>query len=195
MKTATLKQGKKVLSLLEDVPEEQLQNLLQSGLLTDLLKANVEQVNRREFQKVCGLRSAISPTFRLIPTLDRDMRKEGWILEKDSKDKKGDFTPELVDIFKEGERSISGEELMERANKQGVCCGQRHAEAMFRSWEFILKEWQKNNLVFPETLWMDYSDRRRVPMLRWNGIVWDIVLGELNLACFDRSWWLVRPRK
>lgn len=57
MKTATLKQAGKVLKLVEEteIPLEQLQKLLASGLLSDLLKANLDEVNRDEFRKVCGL--------------------------------------------------------------------------------------------------------------------------------------------
>jgi len=57
MKLATLKQAKKVLELVEEteIPLEQLQKLLASGLLSDLLKANLDEMNRHEFRRVCGL--------------------------------------------------------------------------------------------------------------------------------------------
>ena len=55
MKMATLKQGRKILELIEETPVEQLQKLLEGGYLSDLLKANVDQMNRAEFWKVCGL--------------------------------------------------------------------------------------------------------------------------------------------
>jgi len=57
MKLATLKQAGKVLKLVEEteIPLEQLQKLLASGLLSDLLKANLDEINRHEFRKLCSL--------------------------------------------------------------------------------------------------------------------------------------------
>lgn len=59
MKTATLKQAKKILELAEDLPAEHLQKLLELGLLSDLLNANVDEMmdrmNRNDFRKFCGL--------------------------------------------------------------------------------------------------------------------------------------------
>jgi hypothetical protein len=67
MKNATLEQGTKVLTLIsqKETPCEQLQNLLASGLLTDLLDANVVEVNRDAFRKVIGLKplSVSAPSF------------------------------------------------------------------------------------------------------------------------------------
>ncbi len=58
MKDATLAQGNQVLNLIlqKQTPAEQLQTLIQSGLLSDLLDANVEEVNRDKFREVIGLR-------------------------------------------------------------------------------------------------------------------------------------------
>lgn len=193
MKTATLKQGKKMLELLEETPAEHLQMLIEGGYISDLLKANVAEMNRAEFRKLCGL-LPILPTFQLISTFDRDMRKEGWKPEKDIEDKEGDFTPELVDIFKEGERSISGEELMKRAKEQGVCYGHRHTEAMLRKQQVIPKEWRKNYLVFPGTVWVGSGGGRGVPCLLWVGGRWCLHFSWLEHD-FIRSARLVRSRK
>ena len=59
MKDATLKQDGKVLTLMEDVSCEQLQKLLGSGLLSDLLNSDVKRINRDEFRKVCGLKPVV----------------------------------------------------------------------------------------------------------------------------------------
>jgi len=64
MKTATLGQLKKLLELLDDVPQEQLQAVLGSGLLTDLLRVNVTEVDRSEFRRVCGF--IIFPVWRTL---------------------------------------------------------------------------------------------------------------------------------
>ena len=60
MKDATLKQAGKVITLMENTPCEQLQELLGSGLLSDLLTADVKRISRDEFRKVCGLKPLVS---------------------------------------------------------------------------------------------------------------------------------------
>lgn len=67
MKEATLKQARKVLDLIADkeVPEDQLQKLLESGLLADLLDANTEAVNREDFRRAIGLKPRMRRTFRI----------------------------------------------------------------------------------------------------------------------------------
>lgn len=54
---ATLGQGAQILRLIESkkVPTEQLQKLLESGLLSDLFEANLEAIDRTAFRKLCGL--------------------------------------------------------------------------------------------------------------------------------------------
>ncbi|HBR71598.1 MAG TPA: hypothetical protein DEA27_02180, partial [Candidatus Moranbacteria bacterium] len=59
MKDATLKQAGKVLMLMENTPCEQLQELLGSGLLSDLLSSDTKRINRDEFRKVCGLKPLV----------------------------------------------------------------------------------------------------------------------------------------
>ena len=74
MKNVTLAQGNQVLNLIlqKDVPCEQLQELLASGLLSDLLDANIQQVDRVKFREVLGL-----------STFKHDKAKDGWILLED----------------------------------------------------------------------------------------------------------------
>jgi len=57
MKEATLGQGVKVLSLIEqkEIPREQLQKLIASGFLSDLLDANVDGIDRDVFRQSIGL--------------------------------------------------------------------------------------------------------------------------------------------
>jgi len=63
MKDATLKQARKVLDLIADqkISSEQLQKVLDSGLLSDLLYGNFDQADpdgfRNEFRKLLGLRN------------------------------------------------------------------------------------------------------------------------------------------
>lgn len=60
MKDVTLAQGTKVMNLIlqRRMPCEQLQELIDSGLLSDLFDANLENgVNREEFRRVLGLKN------------------------------------------------------------------------------------------------------------------------------------------
>jgi hypothetical protein len=63
MKMATLQQGRKVLELIEKIPAEQLQKLIERGYISDLLKADMNKMNRGEFRKSCGL----TPIFIKFP--------------------------------------------------------------------------------------------------------------------------------
>lgn len=67
MKPATLEQGMKVQKMISDkgTPDKQLQWMLESGALSDLLDANPDNFNREEFRKFLGLRPLNRPL--LIP--------------------------------------------------------------------------------------------------------------------------------
>jgi hypothetical protein len=54
----TVKQALHFFTLMDqkETPDEQLQALYQSGLISDLLDANVSEVNRDEFRRICGLK-------------------------------------------------------------------------------------------------------------------------------------------
>jgi len=70
MKSATLEQGIKVLSLISQkgTPCEQLQKLLASGLLPDLLDANLDvEIDRQSFQE--AIRRKIQSSFRIQSVL------------------------------------------------------------------------------------------------------------------------------
>ncbi len=51
----TLRQSAKILALFEDTPCDQIQAILRSGLMADLRDANIDEINRNEFRKLCGL--------------------------------------------------------------------------------------------------------------------------------------------
>jgi len=55
MKKATLDQGMKILELFSEVPCEQVQSLLSSGLLADLRDGNIARVDRNAFREMVGL--------------------------------------------------------------------------------------------------------------------------------------------
>ena len=53
---ATPKQMRKLIELFEDIPSEQVQNIIGSGLLTDLRGANIPEIDREKFRIMCGLK-------------------------------------------------------------------------------------------------------------------------------------------
>jgi hypothetical protein len=63
---ATLRQKEKIWSLFKDTPTEQVQAVLKSGLLADLRDANIEQIDREEFRKVCGLKRPLLILLRTV---------------------------------------------------------------------------------------------------------------------------------
>ena len=50
----TPKQIRKLIELFEETPTKQMQNILSSGFLTDLRGANILQIDRDKFRRVCG---------------------------------------------------------------------------------------------------------------------------------------------
>lgn len=71
MNLTTLGQGAKVLELIlqKETNSEQMQNLLESGLLADLLDANVGSINREDFRKLLGLGKLIPDIMELTGVL------------------------------------------------------------------------------------------------------------------------------
>lgn len=71
MKTATLKQASKILSLVEqkETPCDQLQKLLSSGLFSDLLEADVDGVDRDAFRRLVGLKPLNPPLLEPLNTI------------------------------------------------------------------------------------------------------------------------------
>jgi hypothetical protein len=143
---------------------------------------------------LAGLADALTDRFTLVPAFDRDMLKEGWrSLEKDHPDKDGEFTFELVDIFK-GENVISGPGFEKRANVEEDIGGQRHLEAILREADKIPEEYRKFCLVATETVWVDSDGRRCVACLYWVGASWCLRFFWLDFD-FDSYCRVVRSRK
>lgn len=68
MSLTTLGQGAKVIELIlqKETPAKQMQDLLESGLLADLLDANVGSVNREDFRKLLGLGKPMPDMMELL---------------------------------------------------------------------------------------------------------------------------------
>ncbi|MEA3449898.1 MAG: hypothetical protein U9Q85_02875 [Patescibacteria group bacterium] len=56
MRKATLNQVVKILSIFDDTPVEQIQEILGSGFLEDIRDADIKEVNRSLFRKMLGLK-------------------------------------------------------------------------------------------------------------------------------------------
>lgn len=141
MKTATLKQSAKILSLFEDTPLEQVQDLLESGILADLRDANVSKINRDEFRRLIGLKPFIADTIiqidRSQPFDPAEFLGAGWSIWRGPADGDGLSGDEdqderslaltEVDLSKirfetclqKGEASITGEEKLRRLKVSG----------------------------------------------------------------------------
>jgi len=124
------------------------------------------------FQKVVAFVATVpTPIFRLVAGFDRDMTKEKWELLSDTEAKEGEFKPELVEFFKDGEDYVVGDEIVKRTEQES-CGGQRAAESMLRDQDKIPEVWRKYVLVFPRTVWRLHYGRRSVPYLGWDGKRW-----------------------
>ncbi len=67
-KLGSLNQARKILEIFADTPNEQLQAIFASGLLTDLRDGDIEQVDREEFRRVLGLKPPVPPLLDIIGT-------------------------------------------------------------------------------------------------------------------------------
>ena len=129
--------------------------------------------------------------FQLVAKIDRDMT--GWTCLKPLEAEEGEFEPTLHEFLREGENSINGEEMVNRAKEQAVLTGLRHAEAMLRNQERIPVEWRKYYLVFPE-VWQGPLGDRNAWYLYWLGGHWylDFYWLEYDFNSYSR---LVASRK
>ncbi|MCK5591321.1 MAG: hypothetical protein KAI72_05140 [Candidatus Pacebacteria bacterium] len=61
----TLKQKENILNLISEIPNQQLQRLIDSGLLKDMLNANIDIIDRDKFRKIIGLSYTITVNYDL----------------------------------------------------------------------------------------------------------------------------------
>lgn len=200
MQDGTLKQASKVLSLFEETPGDQIQALLESGLLADLRDGNIAEVKRDDLRRLVGLVPLSSTVAIMIdPTkkvFARNMKQEsGWELISDNTTyEAGEVKLELCEFLGSGENSVRGTTMAERALKLGANLGQKHAEAFLENQHLIPKEWRRFYLIFPGTVWLGSRGSRRVPCLHWLGGPWC-----LSFLWLGGGWGsggrLLRPRK
>ena len=135
---------------------------------------------------VAFVMAMLTPVFRLVAGFDRDMTKENWELLSDTEVKEGEFTPEMVDFFRDKDGDyITGKEMVRRTDQEN-CGGQRAAEAMLRNQDKIPQELRKYVLVFPKTVWQCPDGFRCVACLDWLGERWSLRFYWL-VSRFDRD--------
>ena len=90
---------------------------------------------------------------------------------------------ELVEFLKEGEASVEGDEMFERACKLGNRAGQQHAERLILQEDTIPKEWRSHYIVFTGTRRSDGGGHMYFPCLYWHEKRW-----RLNWSLVQYPW-------
>ena len=111
--------------------------------------------------------------------LVKDWRKNGWELLEDTTIEENPEL-ELVEFVEEGEVSVDGDEMLERACKIGNLAGQQHAERFLVKQDSIPEEWREFYPVFLGTRWRDDHGEFRVPYFDWGGGKWTLFWCYLN---------------
>ena len=106
--------------------------------------------------------------------LVNDRRKGGWELIEDTPVEDNPEL-ELVEFLEEGELSVTGGVMFDRAKKLGNRAGQQHLERLLAQQESIPKEWRPYYLVAPGTQWCNYNDSLYVPCLDYRDGRWDLI--------------------
>ncbi len=131
----------------------------------------------------------------LVPVpLKYDKTKDGWTRLEHVEFYGQPFTPEMVEFLKQGESSVNGEVMKQRAKELNAHLGQGHAEYLLENQHLIPAEYRGNYLVFPGTVWQGSDGDRYVPYLSWDGGRWCLDFDWLGDG-WDDDGRLVRLRK
>lgn len=107
MKDGTLNQASKILSVFGGAPRDQIQAILAKGLLADLRDANVGEIDRDTFRRVCGLKPLNPPllervdTITVAATTKRFVARDKFVLNYGRAAKPGVRIAYIGDNFKE----------------------------------------------------------------------------------------------
>ncbi len=109
-------------------------------------------------------------SFSIQPAFDWDMRlKRRWSLQSDSREKEGDFIPQLVNITRSG-ACLSGKDLLKWSKRHKGIGGQRHLEALVREQNLVPDELCHCYVLAPKTVWIDSNNGNNIiviPYLYW----------------------------
>lgn len=161
------------------------------------IKGQLRQQNGYPFdplQLKAHLQAAIEGQFSVATgNFKRDMRKEDWtLLENQPRRIGGQIAG--VPFLNNGESSVNGEVVAERAVTLDANYGQEDAEWLLGHQDMIPAELRNYFLVFPATKWRRPVGGRRVPCLYFDGGRWCLDFGWLDHV-FSGDGRLVRPRK
>ena len=196
MATVTPKQIAKFVNLFDGMSSDEAQELLASGVITQLRTAKMARVDRRELHRVLAGIPASEAGIAPAEGFLYDRRSDGLILVEDVPRRITSVRGlELVPFLKEGENSVNGEEMVLRARGDlDANFGQHDAEWVYAHQHEISPEFREYYLVFPGTVWWRSGGFRRVPYLYWDGKRWLLFFGWLD-GDWDSFARLVRPRK
>lgn len=135
-----------------------------------------------------GLQALIEGRFPgdLTSVFSRDMTTEGWKLVEDvEKLQIGELLKlEFASILKQGENSISGNEMMRRAKELGCNLGQLDAEYLLaHPGRIPVRPEGVYWILFPGTVWRSRGGDLNVPCLHWAGVRW-----RLSFTWLGRGW-------
>ncbi len=151
MKTTTLKQKRKLWSIFKDTPAQQTQAVLGSGLLPILRDADIAEVDREEFRKICGFFcEPIISIDRTAPFDSAAFIDDGWDIWEGDQDERSLVLTEvdlskvsLLTCLKKNEKHITREVNLQRLKQKG--CIRLDAKIFHTLWKdqrFIPKRWK-----------------------------------------------------
>ena len=108
-----------------------------------------------------------------------DKTKDGWELVENIA-LEGEPKLQLDAFLREGESSVIGHTMLERAKEMGDCAGQLHVERMLEHQDKIPVKWRNYVLVFTGTVWRRSHGDLYVPCLCWYDGEWRLGWGWLD---------------
>ena len=176
---ATPGQCAQVLHLLSQrqVPREQMTRLFDSGILSDVLDANLDMVDRDDLRRALGLNpelpplvvdpSTIGPAPKDRPT-DPDLYRVDQEIELESTP----YTFQPIGARINPAKELTFNELVERAANKGALLNQEHAELLLHAIARADQHrWVDYSFLFPGTRWRSRRPGRMdlIPVLRCRG--------------------------
>lgn len=186
MKDATLKQAAKTLNLIakSGLSSERLQKLF--PYFSDLLRADVDVMNRNDFRKACGLRPVKQKKASDLLTVDYAIKPSLVNLVVESHPTgTGIVAIDLkkinrVSMLRLGENLIIGHEYLRRIKEYGRdVCDVRVMEEFLKNPEKIPEEWKVGRTYFWGTIFRS-GDKLCVAYLFWLDGKWRWSYNDLD---------------
>lgn len=192
MKEATLAQGNQVLTLIlqKRVPCVRLQALLSSGLLSDLLMADVGPVDRGKFREFLGVTDYVEQNFSVKVDCTRSlvqMIKAGkyeWVnngITAEHFSIEGEGTQEKEVVLFHFNKVMTSDNVITEMKKQGF--RPARIEELLALGEFHPDVQRQFPVVALGSAWPDPESNRGIPYLSWDGFG-----SSLDLNWFGHEW-------